>query len=75
LKHAGGRESIFTLDAIKLIHEYAKGIPRKINQICDMSLLVTSYEKKNSVGLEDIKKVIADEAKHWEEYVQTAHLG
>jgi general secretion pathway protein A len=75
MKHAGGRDSIFTLDAIKLIHEYANGTPRKINQICDMSLLVTSHEKKQNVDVEDVRKVIADEAKHWDEYAQPAHLG
>jgi general secretion pathway protein A len=75
LKDAGGRESIFTMDAIRLIHEYANGIPRKINQICDMALLVTSYEKKQNVDVEDVRKVIADEAKHWDEYAQTADLG
>ena len=75
LKHAGGRESIFTMNAIKRIHEYANGIPRKINQICDMSLLITSYAKKQNVDVEDIKKVIADEEKHWEENVQTAAVG
>ena len=75
LEHAGGRESIFTSDAIRLIHEYANGIPRKINQICDMALLVTSYEKKQNVDVEDVRKVIADEAKHWDEYVQTANMG
>ncbi len=72
---AGGRDSIFTLDAIKLVHEYSNGIPRKINQICDMALLVTSYEKKLNVDVDDIRKVIADEAKHWDENVQTANLG
>ena len=75
LKHAGGRASIFTMDAIRLIHEYANGIPRKINQICDMALLVTSYQKKQNVDVEDVRKVIADEAKHWDQHVQTAHLG
>jgi general secretion pathway protein A len=75
LKDAGGRGSIFTMDAIRLIHEYANGIPRKINQICDMALLVTSYEKKQNVDVEDVRKVIADEAKHWDEYAQTADLG
>lgn len=75
LKHAGGKDSIFTMNAIKLIHAYANGIPRKINQICDMSLLITSYEKKHNVDVEDIKKVIADEERHWEENVQTADLG
>ncbi|MBI5099221.1 MAG: AAA family ATPase [Nitrospirae bacterium] len=67
LKHAGARESLFTFDAIKLIHEHTDGIPRRINQICDLSLLVTSYEKKYNVDLQDVRKVIADEAKHRDE--------
>jgi len=75
LQHAGAGESIFTMDAIRLIHEYASGIPRKINQICDMSLLVTSYQKKQNVDAEDVRKVIADEARHWDEHVQAADLG
>ena len=75
LQHAGAGESIFTMDAIRLIHEYASGIPRKINQICDMSLLITSYQKKQNVDAEDVRKVIADEARHWDEHVQAADLG
>ncbi len=75
MKLAGARESIFTPDAIRLIHEYTNGIPRKINQICDMALLVTSHEKKSNVAVEDIRKVIADEAKHWHENLQTADMG
>jgi type II secretory pathway predicted ATPase ExeA len=37
---AGGTPSrMFTLDAVKLIHEYAGGIPRTISVICDNALV------------------------------------
>jgi len=36
---AGRKEAIFTDDAISLIFEYAGGIPRRVNRICDLCLL------------------------------------
>lgn len=45
LKVAGGNRDIFTDDAIGLIFTNSGGIPRRINQICDMSL-VTGFSKK-----------------------------
>ena len=39
LKHAGGRPDLFTLKAIESIHEYAGGIPRLINVICDNAMI------------------------------------
>ncbi len=37
---AGGKPTLmFTLDAVKLIHQYSLGIPRTINVICDNALL------------------------------------
>ncbi len=66
LTHSGAREALFTPEALRLIYEHTNGIPRRINQICDLALLVTSYEKKYSVDAEDIRKVIDDEAKHWD---------
>jgi type II secretory pathway predicted ATPase ExeA len=41
---AGGNPAIFTEDAIALVHERSGGIPRRINQLCDTSLL-TGYGK------------------------------
>ena len=45
LEVAGSDKDIFTEDAIELIFVNSGGIPRRINQICDMSL-VTGFSKK-----------------------------
>jgi type II secretory pathway predicted ATPase ExeA len=58
LKIAGSKNSnIFTQEAISLIHQRSGGIPRRINQICDMSLL-TGFSKH----VENITKEIVEEA-------------
>jgi len=38
LQKAGGNQSLFTSKACSLVHRLSKGIPRLINQICDISL-------------------------------------
>ncbi|MEO8339206.1 MAG: AAA family ATPase [Nitrospirota bacterium] len=38
LQKAGGNQSLFTTQACSLVHRLSKGIPRLINQICDVSL-------------------------------------
>ncbi len=40
LKKAGLKRNVFTIEAMQKIYEYSNGIPRKINNICDMGLLV-----------------------------------
>jgi len=40
MKVAGAQKDIFTEDAISLLYLRSGGIPRRINQICDMSLMV-----------------------------------
>ena len=45
LKIAGMQKNIFTKEAIEKIHEYPWGVPRKTNNICDLSLLV-GFSKK-----------------------------
>jgi len=42
---AGGNRNIFTVDAIELVFANSGGIPRRINQICDMGL-VTGFSKR-----------------------------
>jgi len=39
LEVAGREEPIFTKEAMEAIHEHTGGIPRRINRLCDMSLL------------------------------------
>lgn len=38
LQKAGGKDTLFTSTACSLVHRLSKGIPRLINQICDISL-------------------------------------
>ena len=38
LQKAGGKDTLFTSKACSLVHRLSKGIPRLINQICDISL-------------------------------------
>lgn len=48
LEVAGGSKDIFAEDAVDLIFVNSGGIPRRINQICDMSL-VTGFSKQQEV--------------------------
>lgn len=40
MRTAGGKGAAFTEDAIVAIHEVTGGIPRKINTVCDLALLI-----------------------------------
>lgn len=48
LKVAGSDREIFSDDAYTLIYEHSGGIPRRINKICDLSLL-SGFGKKVSI--------------------------
>ena len=65
LKKAGRtKDPIFTMDAIQLIHHHTGGVPRRINQACDLSLLAGYSEKKPWVDRDTVQKVLADERRH-----------
>jgi general secretion pathway protein A len=53
---AGGRDSIFDESVFQLIHNRSGGIPRKINRICSLSLLVASGRGKKSIDKEMIEE-------------------
>ena len=60
LEKAGRTESIFTAAAIEEIYHYSGGVPRKINNICDLSLLIGFSAKVKNIDVDLIKKVIKD---------------
>jgi len=60
LKIAGRTEPIFTKEALDLIYDYSKGLPRKINNVCDISLLIGFGQKENSIDKEILNYVIGD---------------
>jgi len=60
LKIAGAAKNLFTEKALKIISEQSGGIPRRINQICDMALLTGFGKQKTMVSEEIIMEVITD---------------
>lgn len=60
LRTAGSQRNVFTKEAIKIIHEYSQGIPRKINSVCDLSLL-SGFSRKLKHIDSDIIIGLADE--------------
>ncbi|MCX7982659.1 MAG: AAA family ATPase [Syntrophales bacterium] len=60
LEKAGKREPIFNPEAIESIFHYSEGIPRKINNICDLSLLLGFTLKAREIDKSIVEKVVED---------------
>ncbi|MDP2044121.1 MAG: AAA family ATPase [Candidatus Omnitrophota bacterium] len=60
LEVAGVTKKIFDDSAIKIIYEQSGGIPRRVNQICDMALLTGFGSKAETVSEEIIMEVVKD---------------
>lgn len=60
LEKAGSKGNIFTRQAADEIYAYSKGIPRIINNVCDMSLLAGFLSKAEIIAPDIIKKVAED---------------
>lgn len=59
LTKAGGRPDIFTPEALAQIYSYSGGIPRRINQICDVSLLTGLEHQDKEVTADIVKEAVA----------------
>jgi len=59
-KKGGLTKNIFTTKAIKQIYEYSQGVPRKVNSVCDLSLLVAFNKKRKVIDSGIIKSVVDD---------------
>lgn len=59
-KEAGFEKNIFTRDAIQTVYEYTGGLPRKINSVCDLSLLIAYNKKRKIINPAIIESVIED---------------
>jgi general secretion pathway protein A len=55
---AGAR--LFTRDAVTLVHEYSRGLPRSINVICDNALLNAMALRRRSVDTAIVVEVCRD---------------
>ena len=57
LTTAGGHRTIFTDDALKAIHSLSRGVPRRINRLCDLALLIGFAEQQTAIRAEQIEAV------------------
>ncbi|GAG36730.1 unnamed protein product [marine sediment metagenome] len=60
LSVAGAESNMFTEGAIEVIYDYSEGLPRKINNICDMSLLVGFGQETKTIDTELANKLAVD---------------
>lgn len=58
LEKAKGTKRLFTKEAIKSIHQEAKGIPRTINNLCDLCLLEGSKRKAKEIDAALVRAVL-----------------
>ena len=60
LSVAGAKKDLFTADAMEVIYNYSKGIPRSMNNACDMSLLIGFGQEAKVIDMDLASKVVED---------------
>lgn len=60
LRIAGASQDIFEEEAYSAVHESTGGIPRRINQICDLALLTGFGMKASAINSAIIREVVMD---------------
>ena len=65
---AGRKENIFSDSAYRAIFEFSQGSPRKMNNICDISLMVGYTKELSKIDEDTVGSVAAD----LEDYAQTS---
>lgn len=57
---SGSEQQFFTGDAIKLICEFSKGVPRIVNQLCDSALLTGFIYERKLIDEQIVREVIGE---------------
>jgi general secretion pathway protein A len=57
LNAAGAKRSIFETSAVELLFELTLGVPRRINRLCDLALLIGFADERPSISAEQIEAV------------------
>lgn len=60
LKNSGALDNMFTQDAVSIIHQASKGIPLRINNICDRSLLVGLMSGVMEIDADIVNEAVED---------------
>jgi general secretion pathway protein A len=61
-KKAGRKENAFTSEAMEKIYEITRGVPRKINNLCDLALLVGYSKGEQMIDTNTVESIIRDGA-------------
>jgi general secretion pathway protein A len=56
---AGGEGSLFTRDAVVLIHQSSRGVPRAINDLCDSTMLLARLDKLAVIDGAVVRRVLS----------------
>ena len=62
LKKAGAPRNLFTESASKLVHKNTHGVPRLVNQLCDLSMVYAFAKNQKTVTLVTVEQVLSDGA-------------
>lgn len=54
MAHAGTETAVFTQDAVAMLHELTGGVPRKVNQLADLTLLVGYADKLQHITADEM---------------------
>ena len=57
---AGAKRNVFSRQAIEMVYNHSNGVPRRINNLCDLALLIAFGEKKEMITSEVIKDILED---------------
>jgi general secretion pathway protein A len=57
LTAAGARRPIFSDGALEAVHELSQGVPRRINRLCDLALVVGFAEESERLGRSQVEAV------------------
>ncbi len=60
LKTVGGRGDEFTTAACKIVHEQTGGVPRLVNQLCDIAMVYAWSNEQREVSEETLQTVLDD---------------
>jgi general secretion pathway protein A len=60
MQAAGASRVVFTPEAIAAVYESSGGIPRKVNTMADLALLIGFMERCQQVGPEVIRKAVME---------------
>ena len=57
LRAAGAQRPIFLPDALEAVHQLTHGIPRRIDRLCDLALLIGYAEERPDIGAAQVENV------------------